>query len=65
MRRTLILVAGILAMALAACQDLSQPVASVDSVAEPSAEPSALVLQRAERVMPGRVLARLAPEADP
>lgn len=65
MRRVLPVVVGTLVFLLAACQDLSEPVAPDDPIATAAVEPSMGLLQEVDRVMPGRVLARLSPDADP
>jgi serine protease len=64
MRWLFIVPAAVFALSLAACQDSSQPVTPEDPALAPSPELSLLPAQEAERVVPGRVLARLAPGAD-
>ncbi len=65
MRRTLPLVAlGALAF-LAACQDMDQPVTPEPAQAPLTPADVSLRTQQAERVVPGRVLARLQDGADP
>lgn len=65
MRLSLLSATGTLALLLVGCQDLSQPVAPDGPTATPSFEPSSSLFQGGDRVMPGRVLARLAPDTDP
>lgn len=65
MRRTLPLVALAAAAFVAACQDASQPVAPPDPTTALSPQTSLLTVQQTERVMPGRILARLQDGAAP
>jgi serine protease len=52
-------------LAIAACSDTSQPTAPASDDAAVSLQPAVVSGQEPERVMPGRILARLAPDADP
>lgn len=63
MHRPRLPAAAIALLALAACQDTDSPLAPADPSAAPI-QPSFAVAQQAERVMAGRVLARLAEGAD-
>lgn len=70
MRRTFVFAFGTLVLALGACRDGSEPVApetpdTPGAVTTTALAPSLQLLQRPERVMPGRVLARMSEGADP
>ncbi len=65
MRRILTLGAGALMMAVAACQDTSQPLTPDDAGTTIAAEPMFSLQASGDRVMPGRVLARFKEGADP
>jgi serine protease len=64
MRRTLPVALVSATLALSACQDTSQPLLPTDPSAAVVQTPVTMA-QQAERVMPGRVLARLLDGADP
>jgi len=65
MRRTIALGAGALVVLLASCQDTSQPLAPSETGETMAAEPAFSLQAPGERVMPGRILARLSEGADP
>jgi len=65
MRRTLPLTAATVALFLSACADVADVVSPSDAAATLTLTPALGIVQEAERVMPGRVLARLADGADP
>jgi serine protease len=65
MRRMNTLLSGTLVLVLAACQDTSQLISPAGPTADVVAEPSFSVQQGDDRVMPGRVLVGLSPQADP
>jgi serine protease len=65
MRRTLPSAAAAAALLLSACADAGDVVSPLDSSATPDLTPTFGLVQEAERVMPGRILVRLADGVDP